>query len=71
MDVSHNHLSTLPPSLVWCSRLTVLKASHNKLASLPDKLGHLFTLKEIHLQNNHLPYLPASMLLIDLKELKG
>jgi hypothetical protein len=60
LDISHNALTTIPPTLGLFSHLKVLRLNNNFLTSLPSQLGDLHSLIRLDLQHNALGTLPSS-----------
>lgn len=70
LDVSYNHLESLPMSLGRLESLTSIDASHNRLGKLPA-LGGLQRLRTLHLSDNQLQTLPEHLgMLASLTALK-
>ena len=61
LDLSKNHLSSLPASLSSLSSLHSLDLSHNQFSSLPPALLSLPSLHYLSLTSNRLPCLPSSL----------
>ena len=59
LDLSENHLTTLPSDIQKLERLKELHLDNNKLTSLPIELLLLRNLKAISLENN--PHLPRDL----------
>ena len=60
LNLSHNLLQELPPSIGCLGNLRSLDCSHNQLRSLPDVFQALPLLETIHLHTNSLRMLPDS-----------
>jgi Leucine-rich repeat (LRR) protein len=54
LDVSHNALTSLPPTIGSLKKLIRLNASHNELPSLPSTIIKCKSLEELLLSNNPL-----------------
>ena len=61
LDVSHNQLNTLPPSLYALPHLDYFKISHNRLSSLPEDGVDKLNAVELDISANSLPSLPAAL----------
>ena len=61
LDVSDNHLTSLPESIGDLSWLTELNISFNQLVSLPESIGNLSRLTELDVSGNQLDTLPESI----------
>jgi Leucine-rich repeat (LRR) protein len=74
LDISHNSISHLPPSLFHSlSELKVLQATNAGLLQLPDSIGALSsTLSKLVIGDNQISVLPSSLtLLTTLQELRA
>lgn len=61
LDVSHNHLKSLPERLFTdAKKLKIVKANHNRITDLPDKTGSEM-LEELHLQHNQIRHLSTEL----------
>ncbi|KAF5278312.1 hypothetical protein FQR65_LT03581 [Abscondita terminalis] len=60
LDLSNNHISTLPRNFTVLVNLTKLDLSKNQLTELPDDFGQLIKLKHLDLYKNQLQHLPIS-----------
>ncbi|EFA00165.1 leucine-rich repeat-containing protein 59 [Tribolium castaneum] len=60
LDLSNNHLKTLPGNFATLTHLTKLDLSKNQLSELPEDFGDLVKLKYLDLYQNQLQYLPLS-----------
>ncbi|XP_044270197.1 leucine-rich repeat-containing protein 59 [Tribolium madens] len=60
LDLSNNHLKTLPDNFTTLTHLTKLDLSKNQLTELPEEFGDLVKLKYLDLYQNKLEYLPLS-----------
>lgn len=54
LDLSHNELSSLPPTIGSLKKLTKLNAAHNELSSLPPTIIKCKSLEELLLADNPL-----------------
>jgi leucine-rich repeat protein SHOC2 len=61
LDLSRNHLTTLPESIGDLSNLTSLNLSCNQLTSLPETIGNLCSLTSLNLRANQITSLPESI----------
>ena len=61
LNLSHNRLSTLPPSVSKLSTLTVMDLQHNAIIGLPETLSVLVCLKHLDLSFNYLTVLPCGL----------
>jgi Sec-independent protein translocase protein TatA len=68
LDLSNNHLKTLPANFAILTHLTKLDLSKNQLTELPENFGDLVKLKYLDLYQNNLQHLPLSF--CKLKSLK-
>ncbi|KAK9702646.1 Leucine rich repeat [Popillia japonica] len=59
LDLSNNHLITLPKNFSTLKFLTKLDLSKNSLKELPDNFGDLIKLKHLDLYKNELQHLPT------------
>ncbi|XP_067005487.2 leucine-rich repeat protein lrrA isoform X2 [Anabrus simplex] len=60
MDISHNNIYWLPPTICYLTTLVSLQISHNQLAYLPAEFGLLTSLEQLILDGNKLQALPES-----------
>ncbi|KAF5277099.1 hypothetical protein FQA39_LY06337 [Lamprigera yunnana] len=60
LDLSNNHVTTLPRNFVILVNLTKLDLSKNQLKELPENFGELYKLKHLDLYKNQLQHLPLS-----------
>ncbi|XP_031347226.1 leucine-rich repeat-containing protein 59-like [Photinus pyralis] len=60
LDLSNNHISSLPTNFSTLHCLTKLDLSKNKLTELPDNFGDLVKLKHLDLYRNQLQHLPLN-----------
>lgn len=58
MDLSHNHLTSLPENFGLLFHLKTLLLSYNRLTSLPDSFASLIKLEKLDLSHNQLKSLP-------------
>ncbi|ELR13126.1 leucine rich repeat domain containing protein [Acanthamoeba castellanii str. Neff] len=71
LNLSHNNLIALPPSLFHLPHLTRLDLSFNQLPTLPAAVGGLTQLQVLNLLGNPLAALPLEMQgLTELRKLK-
>ncbi|CAL8105708.1 unnamed protein product [Calicophoron daubneyi] len=61
LDLSFNHITSLPDSIGNCTAMRDLNLQHNQLTRLPDTIGNLVNLIRLALKYNHLNELPASL----------
>ena len=57
LDLSHNHLSTLPDDLSNLTLLVEFNLSSNLFQSLPSVLSQLTSLKRVDLSNNRINHI--------------
>ena len=50
LDVSHNHLESVPEEIGHCVSLTTLDVQHNNLTKIPSSVGNLVMLKRFGLR---------------------
>lgn len=50
LDVSHNHLESIPEEIGHCVNLTTLDVQHNNLTKIPASTGNLTQLKRFGLR---------------------
>ncbi|KAI9279604.1 hypothetical protein BY458DRAFT_502283 [Sporodiniella umbellata] len=62
LNVSHNHLDSIPKSIAQCYHLKSLNVSKNHLTSLPSDLIHLRSLELFDVSENLLCIMPAEIL---------
>ncbi|KAK4877386.1 hypothetical protein RN001_009892 [Aquatica leii] len=60
LDLSNNHISTLPRNFSILVNLTKLDLSKNEITELPENFGELHKLKHLDLYRNQLQQLPLS-----------
>lgn len=65
LDLSSQHLSSLPPEIGSLSNLYVLDLAHNELSSLPPEIGSLTNLRFLNLSNNNISVLPREIGLLE------
>ncbi|CAD6212757.1 unnamed protein product [Miscanthus lutarioriparius] len=58
---SHSKITLLPSSIGDCESLTEVDLSSNLLTELPEAFGNLCSLKVLHIRNNGLTSLPATL----------
>ena len=63
LDLSGNHLDSLPPSLWTLTGLQTLKLTDNCIVALSDDVARLTRLRVLHLGGNNLSSLPVDALL--------
>ena len=68
MNLSHNHIITVPSALVQLPLLTILHLEFNNIRELPVEMGKLVLLQELYIGKNSLKNLPTSF--TDLKKLR-
>lgn len=68
IDLSCNHLTTIPPAFCNLKQIVKLDLSRNSIDSLPSNFGELIKLQYLDLYNNKLKMLPISF--SQLKALK-
>src|SRR3989338_4788375 len=61
LDISRNHLTSLPAEIGRLQALQRLNVSKNHLTSLPAEIGGLQALQELNVRSNRLPSLPAEI----------
>lgn len=61
LDLSFNHLQSLPEDIGCLRRLTSLNCENNDIENLPEGIGQLRALKHLNLNENKLTFLPASI----------
>ncbi|KAI8393847.1 uncharacterized protein BYT42DRAFT_596508 [Radiomyces spectabilis] len=61
LDLSHNQLETLPPTIKQLKRLRHLDLSHNRIRHIPESLQALTKLTDLNLSNNPIDYVPSSI----------
>ncbi|MEQ1694829.1 MAG: COR domain-containing protein [Hyphomicrobiaceae bacterium] len=61
LDLSFNHLTSIPNALANCARLEWLNLSHNSLAHVPDVISKLKELQELFISHNKIISLPESL----------
>ncbi|RHY08086.1 hypothetical protein DYB25_009183 [Aphanomyces astaci] len=64
LDCENNQLTTLPSTLVLCTKLRVLRMGCNSLDSLPRHMEALTHLEQCLVPHNHLTALPDSLALV-------
>lgn len=52
LDISVNHIRSLPPSISLLTSLTLLNVGCNSLYATPEELCGLTSLQKLHLQGN-------------------
>lgn len=67
LDVSNNHLTTLPQGLVGLTRLHTLFASNNRFTALPAVVGQLPVLDTMGFKANQIAEVPAAALAPSLR----
>ncbi|EGW32263.1 uncharacterized protein SPAPADRAFT_61345 [Spathaspora passalidarum NRRL Y-27907] len=60
--LSHNKLTTLPPSLFKFTKLNVLVLRHNKISRIPPLIEKLTNLTDLTLSTNKISWLPYQLL---------
>ncbi|TPX48816.1 hypothetical protein SeMB42_g02835 [Synchytrium endobioticum] len=73
LDVSNNHIHTLPPLILHMSNLKALNASNNQLVCIPLEIGGsgLPDLEELNVNDNFLTAIPPELgIMPKLKVLK-
>lgn len=71
LELSHNHLTALPPQIGLLTNLKMLLLDHNALSELPVEIGNLVQLQVLHLQCNSLAFVPEQLCsLPDLRHFK-
>jgi hypothetical protein len=68
LDISHNALRELPPSIGNMVNLTKLYSNNNQLQKLPPELGSLDKLLCLYLENNQITELPHALLGLGLNK---
>lgn len=68
LNLSNNHLRTLPDNINQFNSLEELDLSFNNLSSLPDSISSFEEVKILKLKSNHLRYIPSTI--GDLKSLE-
>jgi hypothetical protein len=66
LDISHNGLCELPPSIGNIVHLTKLYSNNNQLDKIPPELGSLDNLLCLYLENNQLTEIPHALLRLGL-----
>jgi hypothetical protein len=61
LDVSDNHLTSLPSRLGELPKLKHLWCARNQLTALPDSVAHMTTLESLQLHENKLEKLPDNV----------
>src|SRR3990167_2088752 len=61
LDISRNHLTSLPAEIGGLQALQALYMVYNELTSLPAEIGGLQALQELHVRRNRLTFLPAEI----------
>jgi len=61
LDLSHNHISTLPKEIGALTSLSDLILSHNSLRNLPIELAEINTLLKLHIDGNPLTHLEPAL----------
>ncbi|KAL1924291.1 uncharacterized protein VTP21DRAFT_7326 [Calcarisporiella thermophila] len=61
LDLSHNRLLSLPPTIAYLSSVESLNLSHNRLQHLPSAIGSLHRLRWLNLRGNRLTRLPTEI----------
>ena len=61
LDISRNHLTSLPAEIGGLQALQELNVRSNRLTSLPAEIGRLQALQELHVRSNQLTSLPAEI----------
>ncbi len=71
LDLSHNKITRLPPSIGHLTSLEELRVSSSDLSELPAEIGHLNKLKRLDLSYSKITYLPHFIMeLKNLEELR-
>ena len=71
LNLSNNHLTSIPPELGQLSSLWSLKLENNQLTSIPPELSQLSSLEYLYLKNNRLASIPREFgQLYSLRSLK-
>lgn len=58
LDLSYNHLTAIPNSIVQLTKLKSINLSNNQLTIVPESLGRLTQLHSINLSSNRLTVIP-------------
>lgn len=61
LDISFNHLQSIPEEIGNLRRLMKLNLEHNEIKKLPEEIGRLRALKVLKLNQNRLTTLPESI----------
>ena len=61
LNLAHNRLATLPPSVSLLAELTALSVAHNAVVALPETLSALTRLRTLDASHNLLTVLPAGL----------
>lgn len=69
LNLSQNHLKSVPNFLSTCVRLQYMELSRNLLTDLPECFGQLSTLRELVLSNNQFSNIPSCVYNLDNLEI--
>ncbi len=69
LSLDHNHITSLPRELFWCTNITHLYLPHNQLYWIPKDIVCLSKLKVLSISYNNLVALPAEIAKLPLEQL--
>ena len=71
LDLSHNHMISIPSSITYIPSLAHLDISHNNLTYLSTSVKHMRSLTHLDISHNHLTTLPNFVEeMVSLKEIR-